>query len=278
MTRSTYVKKIVVYSILTLFAVIFLIPLFWMVSTSLKPDDQVMVVPIKWIPSPPKWDNYFQAVKSFPFFRYLLNTSLLVVLNVIGTVITGSLVAYSFAKLKWKGRDLFFYITVATMFLPTHVLIVPLYIMYSKLGWVNTYLPLIVPSFLGGGAFTVFLLRQFFMSLPNELIEAAKIDGAPELMIFFKIIMPLSKPALITVSIFTVLFVWNDFFGPLIYLHKSELWTLAIGLRSFQQRYSTNWNLLMAASNLVSLPMIIGYFFLQDKIINGFKLRGGVSR
>ena len=269
------IKIAIVFAILVLLSIIFLIPLFWMISTSLKSDEEVMTTSTKWIPSTLKWNNYVKAVKAFPFLLYLRNTVFLTIVNTIGTLLTGSLVAYSFAKLKWKGKRLLFAITIATMFIPGHVLVVPTYIVYSKLGWVNTYLPLIIPSWLGGGAFTIFLLRQFFISLPDEIIEAARLDGASELAIFTKIVLPISVPALITVSIFTVLFVWNDFFGPLIYLHKSELWTLSIGLRSFQLRYTTHWNLLMAASTLMSLPMIVIYFFLQDKIIKGFTLKGG---
>jgi multiple sugar transport system permease protein len=267
-------RKVIVYAFLTGFAVLFLIPLFWMVSTSFKPDEEVMIV--KWIPSRLEWQNYVKAVRAFPFFKYLRNTVFLTVVNTIGTVLTGSLVAYGFAKLRWKGRKALFLVTIATMFIPGQVLIIPVYIMYSKIGWVNTYLPLIVPCFLGGGAFTIFMLRQFFVSLPDEIIESARLDGASELTIFTRIVLPISTPALITVSVFTVLFVWNDFFGPLIYLHKSDMWTLSIGLRAFQQRYSTQWNLLMAASTIMSIPMIVLYFFLQEKIVRGFTLRGGI--
>jgi len=273
---SVNFRKISTYIFLTTFSVVFLIPLFWMISTSLKSNEETMTVPIKWIPSDLKWENYARAVSAFPFFKYLRNTVFLTVVNTIGTVLTGALVAYGFAKLRWKGRKILFLITIATMFIPGQVLIIPVYIMYSKLGWVNTYLPLIVPCFLGGGAFTIFMLRQFFVSLPDEIIESARLDGAPELTIFTKIVLPISTPALITVSVFTVLFVWNDFFGPLIYLHKSDMWTLSIGLRAFQQRYSTQWNLLMAASTLMSIPMIVLYFFLQEKIVKGFTLRGGI--
>ncbi|HBT39048.1 MAG: carbohydrate ABC transporter permease [Pseudothermotoga sp.] len=272
--KGKQLRRVIVYIILTGFAVIFLIPLFWMMSTSLKPDEETMI--IRWIPSRLEWQNYVRAVRAFPFFRYLRNTVFLTVVNTVGTVLTGSLVAYGFAKLRWKGRKALFLVTIATMFIPGQVLIIPVYIMYSKIGWVNTYLPLIVPCFLGGGAFTIFMLRQFFVSLPDEIIESARLDGASELTIFTRIVLPISTPALITVSVFTILFVWNDFFGPLIYLHKSDMWTLSIGLRAFQQRYSTQWNLLMAASTIISIPMIVLYFLLQEKIVRGFTLRGGI--
>lgn len=274
LARRIHLRRAVVYVVLTGLGILFLIPLFWMISTSLKPDEETMI--IKWIPSRLEWRNYVEAVRAFPFFKYLRNTVFLTVVNTIGTILTGSLVAYGFAKLRWKGRRALFSITIATMFIPGQVLIIPVYIMYSKLGWVNTYLPLIVPSFLGGGAFTIFMLRQFFVSLPDEIIESARLDGASELTIFTKIVLPISTPALITVGVFTVLFVWNDFFGPLIYLHKSDMWTLSIGLRAFQQRYSTQWNLLMAASTIMSIPMIVLYFLLQEKIVQGFTLRGGI--
>ncbi|MGE0033368.1 MAG: carbohydrate ABC transporter permease, partial [Pseudothermotoga sp.] len=169
--KGKQLRRVIVYIILTGFAVIFLIPLFWMMSTSLKPDEETMI--IRWIPSRLEWQNYVRAVRAFPFFRYLRNTVFLTVVNTVGTVLTGSLVAYGFAKLRWKGRKALFLVTIATMFIPGQVLIIPVYIMYSKIGWVNTYLPLIVPCFLGGGAFTIFMLRQFFVSLPDEILASA---------------------------------------------------------------------------------------------------------
>lgn len=272
--KMRLIREIILYSVLTLFSVIFLIPLFWMISTSLKPESQIMTVPVQWLPKPPQWRNYIDAVKAFPFFRYFWNTSFLAILNVAGTLFSASLVAYSFSKLRWKGRNQLFYITIATMFIPSQVLIIPTYLIFSKLGWINTYLPLVVPAFCGGGAFNIFLLRQFFVSIPDELLEAARIDGASEFRIYSQIVLPLSKPVLFTVSIFTLLFSWNDFFGPLLYLHDPSKWTLAVGLRSFQQQYTTTWNLLMAASTLTALPLIIMYFIFQKNITSGFALSG----
>lgn len=272
--KMRLIREIILYSVLTLFSVIFLVPLFWMISTSLKPESQVMTVPVQWLPKPPQWRNYIDAVKAFPFFRYFWNTSFLAILNVVGTLFSASLVAYSFSKLRWKGRNQLFYITIATMFIPSQVLIIPTYLIFSKLGWINTYLPLVVPAFCGGGAFNIFLLRQFFVSIPDELLEAARIDGASEFRIYSQIVLPLSKPVLFTVSIFTLLFSWNDFFGPLLYLHDPSKWTLAVGLRSFQQQYTTTWNLLMTASTLTALPLIIIYFIFQKSITSGFALSG----
>ncbi len=272
--KMKLIREIILYTVLTLFSIIFLIPLFWMISTSLKQEAQVMIVPIQWFPKSPQWRNYIDAVKAFPFFRYFWNTSFLAILNVVGTLFSASLVAYSFSKLRWKGRNQLFYITIATMFIPSQVLIIPTYLLFSKLGWVNTYLPLVVPAFCGGGAFNIFLLRQFFVSIPDELLEAARIDGASEFRIYSQIMLPLSKPVLFTVSIFTLLFSWNDFFGPLLYLHDPTKWTLAVGLRSFQQQYTTTWSLLMAASTLTALPLIIMYFVFQRNITSGFALSG----
>ncbi len=272
--RMRLIRKTLLYVILIFFSVIFLIPLFWMISTSLKLESQVMTVPIQWFPKPIQWKNYLEAVKAFPFFRYFSNTLLLAILNVAGTLFSASLVAYSFSKLHWKGRDQLFYITIATMFIPTQILIIPTYLLFSELGWINTYLPLIVPAFCGGGAFNIFLLRQFFISIPDELLEAARIDGASEFRIYSQIVLPLSTPVLLTVSIFTLLFTWNDFFGPLLYLQDPAKWTLAVGLRSFQQQYTTTWSLLMAASTLSALPLIIIYFIFQKRITSGFALSG----
>ncbi len=275
--KMKMIRKTTIYGVLGFFGIAYLIPLFWMITTSLKPDSQIMTIPMQWFPKPPQWRNYIEAVRAFPFFRYLGNTVFLTAVNILGNIFTASLVAYSFSKLKWKGRDILFYITIATMFIPGQVLIIPVYIVFSKLGWVNTYLPLIAPALLGGGAFNIFLLRQFFVSIPDELLECARIDGASEFKIFLKIVLPMSKPALFTVALFTIVFTWNDFFGPLIYLHDPAKWTLAIGLRSFQQQYHTNWNLLMAASTLTALPLIIMYFVAQNKVMRGFSMRAGIK-
>ncbi len=256
---------------------VFLIPLFWMLTTSLKTDSQFMSVPIVWIPKPFVWTNYIDAVKAFPFLRYFWNTAFISILKVLGTILTAALAAYAFTKLKWKGRDTIFYITVATMFLPLQVLVVPTYLIFSKLGWINTYLPLIVPAFLGGGAFGIFMLRQFFVSLPDELLESARMDGAPELRIFSSIVMPMAVPALTTLGIFTFIFAWNDFLYPLIYLLDPQKWTLPLGLRAFQVKNDTQWNLLMAASALTSLPLLILYFLGQENFNRGFSIRSGIK-
>jgi len=256
---------------------IFLLPLFWMISTSLKPDDQIMSSTAIWLPSPIKWSNYIEAVKAFPFVRYFFNTAFIAIAKVAGTLLTAAMAGYAFAKLTWRGRDAVFFVTIATMFIPGQVLLVPMYILFSKMGWINTYLPLIVPAFCGGGAFGIFLMRQFMVSLPNELLESARIDGASEFLIFIRIVFPMCMPVFVTLGMFTFIFSWNDFIGPLLYLLDTSKWVLPLGLRAFQQQFATQWNLLMAASTLTSLPLIILYFWQQKNISRGFSVQGGIK-
>lgn len=265
------------YGILLGIGIVFLVPLFWMLGTSLKGDAELQTIPPRILPSVPEWGNYSRAIAAFPFLPYLWNTTWLSAVRVAGTLLTAALAAYSFSKLRWKGREAFFYITIATMFIPAQVLIVPTYLLFSKLGMVNTYWPLVVPTFLGGGAFGIFLLRQFFVSVPDELLESGRIDGASEIVMFFRILLPMSVPALMTLGLFTFIFAWNDFMGPLLYLLDSSKWTLPIGLRAFQQKNDTQWNLLMAASTLTSIPLLLAYFLGQDHVTRGFTLREGIK-
>ena len=263
--------------VLIVCGIVFLIPLFWMISTSLKPDEQIMAIPAVWIPRPLQWKNYLLAVRAFPFVRYFLNTTFISVVKVAGTLLTAAMGGYAFAKLSWPGRDKIFVITIATMFIPAQVLLVPMYILFAKLGWINTYLPLIVPAFCGGSAFGVFLMRQFIVSVPDELLESARMDGASEAVIFSRIIIPLCTPVFVTLGMFTFIFSWNDFIGPLLYILDKSKWVLPLGLRAFQQQNSTQWNLLMAASTLTSLPLIILYFWQQEKIARGYSIQGGIK-
>ena len=275
--KTMHNRKILNVVFLWIMGAIFLLPLFWMISTSLKPDDQIMSSPAVWWPSPVKWSNYIDAVKAFPFLRYFLNTAFIAIIKVFGTLLTSAMAGYAFAKLTWKGRNAVFLITIATMFIPGQVLLVPMYIFFSKLGWINTYLPLIVPAFCGGGAFGVFMMRQFMVSLPDELLESARIDGASEFNIFTRIVIPMCTPVFVTLGMFTFIFSWNDFIGPLLYLLDTSKWVLPLGLRAFQQQYATQWNLLMAASTLTSLPLIILYFWQQEKISRGFSVQSGIK-
>ena len=254
-------------------AFIFLLPFLWMLSTSLKSDQQLYVYPpILW-PIPMQWENYPTAVTYIDFFLYLRNTLIIAVISTLGAVISCSLVAYSLARIPWPGRNILFIVTVATLMLPFQVTLVPLFIVYKNLGWVGDFRPLIVPQFFGGALY-IFLLRQFFMSIPMELSEAARIDGASELRIYWFIIMPLAKAALATVAIFEFIARWRDYLGPLIYLNDQNLYTLSLGIYQYRSQYGAEWALLMAASVLITLPIILLFFFLQKTFVQGIALTG----
>lgn len=266
---------------LVLFSIAFVLPLLWMLSTAVKPIGETMTSPPRWIPSEFQWRNYRDAilygskdVGFIPFLVYARNTVIVTILSVAGAVVSNSLVAYSFARLKWPGRDLFFGTTIATMMVPFPVLMVPTFNLFRVLGWVGTFKPLWVPAFLGA-AFSIFLLRQFFRTIPMELSEAAKIDGASEFQIFTDVVLPLSRPALAVVALFTFMGSWNDFLGPLIYLVDQSSFTLSLGLQAYQTQHGgTPWNLLMAASVMVILPIVVVFFFAQKAFIQGIATSG----
>jgi multiple sugar transport system permease protein len=341
-----------IYGLLISLSLLFLAPLAWMVSTSLKPVQETVSLPMVWIPrayyakiegkrmevtrdaevSPglwhvtefsattwhthkpatavvpaaeietsirPRWDNYPKALavmggqslnvdpsllpnhsfaesedSDVSFWTFLANTLTVCVLSVIGSVLSNALVAYGFARLQWPGRDWFFALTLATMMIPAPVLMVPLYSVFRSLGWVGTLLPLWVPAFFGG-AFNIFLMRQFFLTIPEELTEAARMDGCSEWMIFWRIILPLSKPVLAVVALFTFLNGWNDFLSPLLYLTRKHTFTLALALQSYQSRHNgVEWNYLMAASVVVILPIVVLFFLTQKTFIRGIATTG----
>ena len=262
-----------IYAALTIIGMLFLLPFIWMVLTSVKPNDQIFVYPPQWIPDPVLWSNYTKALTSVPFFLYFRNTIFISGMTVIGTLVSCSLVSYGFSRVRWIGRDKVFLIVLATMMLPSATTLVPLYIIFRKLGWMGTFNPLIVPPFFGS-AFFIFLLRQFFMSIPMELSDAARIDGASELGILWRIILPLSKPALASVALFSFLWSWSDFFGPLIFLTDERLYTISLGLMQFQSRYDTAWGQVMAASTVFTLPVLLLFFLAQRQFIEGVTLTG----
>jgi len=263
------------YIVLIVVGAVFLLPFIWMVSTSLKPDTQLFISPPVWIPNPIAWGNYYHAVTVVPFFTYMKNTLIVASLATAGAVISTPLVGYSLARIKWKGRELLFIITLAVMMIPSQVTMVPLFIIFSKLNMVGTFLPLILPSCFGV-PFFIFLMRQFFKQLPKDLEDAARIDGCSEFGIYFRIMFPLVQPAILTVALFQFMSSWNDFIGPLIYLNEEAKYTLQLGLQQFKQAYNTIWNQLMAASVLVALPIILLYFFVQKSFIQGITF-GGVK-
>jgi len=268
------IKRVLAYVLLIAIAAGLLMPFLWMVSASLKGDEEIFAVPPRFIPETIRWDNYVEVFDRMPFLAYLRNTTFITVFTILGTVLSSSLVAYAFACLKWPGRDKLFVFVVATMMLPLHVIMVPLFVIFKELHWLNTYKPLIIPAWLGGGAFNIFLLRQFFLGIPKELFDAARIDGCSEFRIYRTIAMPLARPALITVAILTFMFAWNDFLGPLIYLSEQSKNTLALGLALFVGQHATEWGILMAASILMMIPMVAIFFFFQRYFIKGFTMSG----
>ena len=265
--------KILWYLVLTGFGVIFSLPFFWMLSSSLKIESDVWVYPPLWIPNPVLWQNYPEGLALMNFPRLLGNTLFLVIVGTFGILLSSTWVVYGFTRFHFRGRDSMFLLLLATMMLPAQVTMVPLFIMYKNLNWLNTYLPLLVPAFFGG-AFYIFLLRQFFATIPTELDDAAKIDGCGYIGIWWRIMLPLAKPALATVTVFSVIAGWNDFLWPLIILNDGDKYNLALGLASFVGLYTTRWNYLMAASVVVLLPCLLLYFFAQRFIVEGITLTG----
>lgn len=261
------------YLVLIAGSVLMLVPFFWMLSSSLKYNTDVFVFPPIWIPNPPHWENYAGSMTIMPFGTYFLNTFKIEVAVIVGSVISNSLPAYSFARLRWPGRDLIFYTLLTVMMLPGFVTLVPTFILWARLEGVNTFWPLILPAWFGN-AFFIFLLRQFFLTIPLELEDSALIDGAGFFRSFYSIILPLVKPALAVVVIFTFMGVWNDFLGPLIYLNNPDNFTVALGLAGFLSSYASRWDLLMAASTVTIVPMVLVFFFFQRYFIEGVTLTG----
>jgi multiple sugar transport system permease protein len=268
-------KRILLYVILIILSTACVIPLYWLVRSSfMRSTDIYRVDPIIFWPKEMMWDNYAQAIKFMAFLRKTINTLIILSGNMIGAAVTSCMAAYAFSRVQWKGRQICFFILLTSMMLPGTVTIIPQYLLWAKLGFVDTYVPLMLPAFFGGGAFNIFLLRQFFLGIPRDLDEAAKIDGAGNIWIFSRIIVPLAKPAVMVICLFIFLGCWNDFFGPLIYLNSANKYTLALGLLQFRGDYSTRWNWLMAASTIVVIPCIIMYIFTQRRLIEGIALTG----
>jgi ABC-type glycerol-3-phosphate transport system permease component len=260
-------------------ALLMLLPLAWLVTSSLKLEHKVFQYPPQWIPNPARLMNYVEALTWRPFHLYVKNSLIILLLNEVAVLLSASFCAYGFARLEFRGRDLWFGVVMAIMMIPFFVLMIPSFVMFSRLGWVNTYLPLTVPFFFGGGAFNIFLLRQFFRTIPKELADAACIDGCSEFGIYWRIMLPLAKPALTTVAIFTFLNSWNDLIGPLLYINHPDRFTVALGLAAFRGAALTwraRWDLLMAASTAMTLPVIMVFlagqrYFVQGVVMTGIK-------
>jgi ABC-type glycerol-3-phosphate transport system permease component len=265
----------VVYAALLSLGALFVVPVVWMLSSSLHTLPEVFAQPYRWLPDPLQWQNYVRAVTILPVPLFLWNTIVITAPVMVATALSSALVAYGFARFRFPGRDLLFSLCLATMMLPGQVTMIPLYILFAQLGWVDTYLPLIVPA-LFGSPFYIFLLRQFFLTIPKDSEEAALIDGASRLRIWWSIILPQARPALATVLIFTFIGTWNDFFGPLLYLNSPEKATLTLGLNLMKTQVLgsgvVEWNVLMAASLLVLLPNVVLFFLAQKHFIKGITM------
>jgi len=261
------------YLVAVVVAFLFLLPLFWMVSSSLKPNYQVLEFPPRWIPRPAVWSNYPEALTYVPFGRYTLNTLVVSLLTIVGHLVSSTLVGYGFARLRAPGKDALFIVLLATMMLPYPVTMVPIYVAFKNIGWINSFKPLIVPAFFGS-PFYIFLLRQFFLTLPPELEDAARVDGASSFQIFTRVILPNAVPALATVAVFSFQTSWNDFLAPLIYLHDQTKYTVSLGLSFFRSSYDIRWAYLMAASLVTMLPVVIVFFLAQRLFIEGIALTG----
>ena len=262
-----------IYLILLLGAVLVFFPFAWTISTSLKTEQQTLEYPPSWIPDPVQWENYPNALTARPFGRYYVNTTIITTLSVIGQVISSAIVAYGFARFRFPGRGFMFLVVLSTLMIPFHILIIPRFILFRHLGWLDTFLPLIVPNFFGG-AFSIFLLRQYFLTIPLDLDEAAKMDGASAFQIFLRIILPLARPALGAVAVFEFVSTWNDFLSPLIYLSSDRNYTVSIGLAAFRNDYFTAWHLFMAASAVAMLAPLVVFFLAQKYFISGVALTG----
>lgn len=253
--------------------VAFAMPLVWMLSTSLKPESEVVRLPPKWIPNPFLWSNYPEMWRSSPFGAFYRNSTKIATFNVCGVLFFSSLAGYAFARIKFVGRDILFSILLSTMMIPGAVTLIPLYITFRNIGWIDTHYPLWVPGILASVS-SIFILRQFFMTIPRELEDAARIDGCTNFGVYWKIVIPQVKPALATVGIFTFLGSWNSFIAPLIFINSLEKQTLPMGLALFQTEFSTSVSLTMAAASAVTAPVLLIYFFAQGYFVQGITLTG----
>ncbi len=274
--NRTRLVQVLAYIIVTIGAIIFLIPFVWMLSSSLKPQDQIFVEPPVWIPNPIQWRNYVDAWNALPFSRFLVNTLFITVLIMLGNIITSALVGYGFARYRFPGRDLLFIVLLSTMMLPYVVTLIPAFLIWRNFQLINTYDPLVIGSLFGGGPFFIFLMRQFMLTLPVEMEEAARIDGANTWQIFSRIVLPLVRPALLAVGIFSFQGAWNDFLAPLIYLNDLPKYTLTLGMFFFVggANEAPKWHWLMAMSTVIALPILAIFFLAQRQFIEGITLTG----
>lgn len=278
--RQRMVGRALLYLIAIGASILFMIPFVWTVFSSLKTPSELYMFPPKWLPAEPRFSNYAEVFNVAPYARWLWNSVFVAVVGTFGSVLSAALVGYSFARFRYPGRDLIFMLTLSTLMLPIEVTLIPLYLLFNKIGWLDSYLPLIVPGYFGGGAFLIFLMRQFFMTIPVDLDEAARIDGAGYLRIFWRIILPLSVPALATAAIITFIADWNAFLFPYIILNTKEKFTVGIGIKYFQTIASNidsmepRENLLMAAGIMMTAPIILLFFTAQRYFVKGIVMSG----
>jgi ABC-type glycerol-3-phosphate transport system permease component len=267
------VGRFLTYVVLIVGSLVMLAPVFWMVTSSLKENFAVFQYPPQWLPPNPQWNNYPDALNFLPFGQFFINSMFIAFSTTVGAVASNTLVAYAFARLQAPGKRALFYLALSTLMLPYVVILIPQYAIFNKLGWINTFAPLIVPWFFGN-PFYIFLLRQFFMGIPRELEDAAALDGAGVLTTIFRVILPVSIPAIVTVVIFQIQYTWNDFLGPLVYLTHESLFTVALGLQYFLGENGGYWNWLMAVSTLMIIPLMLIFFFAQRVFIRGIVMTG----
>lgn len=266
-------EAVILYVILTVLAILFVLPVFYLFMGAFKAESELFRVPFKWLPDKFILDNFSNMFQSIPFMRYLKNTMIIVVFNIVGSLLSCSLVAYGFSRLRWPGRDKVFILVLITMILPYQVTLVPLFLMFTKIKWIGTFLPLIVPCFFGN-PFFIFLLRQFFTGIPQDISEAARIDGASEFTIFSRLILPMAKPALTTVALFAFIRSWNDFLGPLVFLGRDELYTLSLAASMLKSNLDPNWSVLLALGTVMILPVLLIFFVMQKYFIQGIAMSG----
>jgi multiple sugar transport system permease protein len=262
------------HGVLIVLSAMFALPLIWMLSTSFKTAQQALQLPVVWWPHPFLWSNYSDLFAALPYFRFFLNTFLYAAITIVGVCVSSSLVAYGFSRLRWPGRDALFYVMLMTLILPFACTLIPLFVMYKNFGWIGGYLPLEVPTFFGSSVFSTFLLRQFFMTIPQTLSDAARIDGANEFYIYTRIILPLAKPAMAAVILFQFVYCWNDYLGPLVYISNQNSYPLSLGLALILGEFTTNWAWVMAGATAATAPIVILFFFTQRTFIQGITLTG----
>jgi ABC-type glycerol-3-phosphate transport system permease component len=268
------VKHLILYLILITLSIFYLLPLYWMISTSLKQTGSEMVIPPQWVPNPIVWQNYVDVFVQVPLTLYIRNSLIITLTATLFGVLTASLAGYGFARTQFPGRNFLFTLCIASLMLPETVTLIPEFILFRRIGWVNSFLPLIVPWSLAGSAFAVFLFRQYCLTIPVELDEAARVDGAGTLRIWWVIIVPLSKAVLATMAILSFIHHWNEFLRPLIYLGRPELRTLALGLRAFRGEYQLAWNYMMAVALIMLVPILVLFFLAQRQFVQGIVMTG----